>query len=89
MASSSEYFFTGKVCIYTVNYNYSNLQNVYQTTTQFIQLIMEKVCLATVYDDNSSKSKEEALVITKFDGGAVGTKGGGIQKMVGSSLISK
>ena len=53
-----------------------------KTTTQFIQLILEKVCLAAVYDDNSSKSKEDALVITKFDGCAVGTKGGGIQKMV-------
>ena len=49
---------------------------------------MEKVCLATVYDDNSSKSKEESLVITKFDGGNVGTKGGGIQKMVSKKTSS-
>ena len=48
---------------------------------------MEKVCLPAVYDDNSSKSKEEALVMTKFDGFAVGTKGGGIQKMVISAAF--
>lgn len=59
-----------------------------QTTTPFIQLILEKVCLAAVYDDNSSKNKEECLVVTKFDGGNVGTKGGGIQKMVGDIVIT-
>ena len=48
---------------------------------------MERVCLAVVYDDNSSKNKEEQLVITKFDGCAVGTKGGGIQKMVRTKII--
>ena len=35
-----------------------------------------------VYDDSSSKSKEENLAITKFDGGNVGTKGEGIKSLV-------
>ena len=46
----------------------------------------EKVGLMIVYDDNDSLRREEILGVTRFEGAAIGTKGGGVKQQ--ASTIS-
>ena len=44
----------------------------------------EKVGLMIVYDDNDSLRREEILGVTRFEGAAIGTKGGGVKQQASS-----
>ena len=47
-----------------------------------MQAILGKVGLMVSYDDLDSLNKEEMLGVVAFDGGNIGTKQDGLQKLV-------
>ena len=54
----------------------------FKATPQFLQTILSKVGMMVAYDDMDSISKEEGLGVLAFDGGNIGTKQDGLQKLV-------